>query len=100
MPQESTQYSCWQLIDPSSLLLEEFDENTLCYNRQAAETHMLNAFPAELLKLIIAKPGATEDLALRLATLLDINCDDTWQETVQRVLNDLQHIHLIEARKL
>ncbi len=97
MPLKSIKDHDWQLISPQSLLMEEFGDNTLCYNKHSAETHLLNAFPAELLKLIITKPGTTEELAKKLAESLGTDYDEKWLQSVARVLKDLQQIHLIET---
>ncbi len=83
--------------DKAAVILEPMGDDTLCYNRRSGGTHLLNVFPAEVLKRVLEEPGTGEQLARRLATDFELPCDADWLHKVAVVLNDLRNISLVDS---
>ena len=50
-----------------NLVWVEWEEESALYNRGTGETHILNTFPAEILRSLLDDPADAQTLAQRLA---------------------------------
>lgn len=98
MPDQTITARQWYCSNPESLIIEELDDDTVCYNRLSGNTHLLNALPTEVIKRVTQKAYTAKALSTEIANNYEIPCDDNWQTSIERTLEDLQRIHLISAK--
>lgn len=79
---------------PDNILSESFDQFTLCYVKSTGETHILDAFPSEILDILEAAPADSAGIASALCSRAGGALED-WLEPTQRTLEELQQISLV-----
>lgn len=87
----------WQCFDEDEILIEYFEDSAALYCIASGETHIVDAFPAEILKLMI--PGSSVDLAA-LSTAFAASVGDAaelWSDDVEAVLRRLEQMGIIAA---
>ena len=66
----------WSLPAGVTLLWQAWDDDeTIVYNRASGQTHLIDAFSAELLREFESKPRSIDEISLRLATELELNIE-------------------------
>jgi PqqD family protein of HPr-rel-A system len=91
--------TCWYAPDGRILLVRQWEEESLCvvYHPLSGDTHLLDALPAELLRLLTDKAHTTPEL---LADLSDVFADVDAQQAadlLERSLATLREIGLVQA---
>jgi hypothetical protein len=61
------------------------------------ETHILNALPAEALRLLGGASYKSEEVADILAARFETERSAAWRETIERVLANLKSIELVQV---
>jgi PqqD family protein of HPr-rel-A system len=89
----------WHAPHGRTLLVRQWDEEVLCvvYHPLNGDTHLLDALPAELLRLLTDKPCTTPEL---LADLSDVFADVDAQQAadlLERSLATLREMGLVQA---
>jgi PqqD family protein of HPr-rel-A system len=84
----------WSLQSTRSVLFEELEQSIACYDRERAETHLLDAFPSEIVRVLQAASQTTEELSQHFATEYDDQPDE-WRDQIEQVLAQLQQLHLV-----
>lgn len=82
---------------PSGLILHNFEEASVCYQRSTGDTHILSAFPAQMLEILLKQPHSIEELAEITAQLCHVDASDEWRDTVMKTLHDLKVSKLIDS---
>ena len=88
--------SAWS-TQPGNFTLEALGDRFLCYHHLTAETHLLNAFPGELLGLVTNSGYTTDEIAAIMAPLCDVEDNDAWKTNVSKVLCNLAALDLVTA---
>jgi PqqD family protein of HPr-rel-A system len=86
----------WTLNSDSEVLLEDLDDFLACYVAATGETHMLDAFPAEILRRLASTPSSREQIIRHLATLLGEQSGD-WIPKIDGILAELKQLQLIDS---
>jgi PqqD family protein of HPr-rel-A system len=91
--------SSWCAPHGRTLLVRQWDEEVLCvvYHPLNGDTHLLDALPAELLRLLTDKAHTTPEL---LADLSDVFADVDAQQvadSLERSLATLREMGLVQA---
>lgn len=73
----------------------DYDEETVAFNPETWETHVLNAAAAEVLSLCTEAPRTPDDIARALAQWLDADDARDAREHAGRILDELQALGLI-----
>lgn len=60
----------WSLRSDSEVLLEEIDEFLACYVFSSGKTHILDAYPAEIVSFLESSPRTIEEIGRHLAASL------------------------------
>ena len=86
----------WTIKSRDKLLLEEVDDFLCCYCVATGRTHILDAFPAELLRQLSEEALTSQELADAVA--LQVGDDDAseWLASVDPILSELEGLHLVE----
>jgi PqqD family protein of HPr-rel-A system len=90
---------CWHAPHGRVLLIRQWDEEALCvvYHPLNGDTHLLDALPAELLRLLTDKAYTSSEL---LDDLSDVFADVEVQEAadlLERSLATLREMGLVQA---
>lgn len=86
----------WRIRPSARLHTETFPSFLAIFNARSGDTHVLDAFPAEIFSLLTKDGRATlEDLAKHVGQLLDEN-PEAWQEAVSDVLEQLAEMEIVE----
>jgi PqqD family protein of HPr-rel-A system len=67
------------------------------FDPATGETHLFNEFPVEILRLIDRGADSVESLAIALARSCGVDNDQLWASKVERTIQDLCNLGLIEA---
>ena len=87
----------WLIVPPSQGLFEEIDGFLACYSFSTGQTHILDAFPAEVLSLLACGPKSSAQIGADLAKQMGDE-SDAWFTEVDAVLRELQFIRLVDFR--
>ena len=87
----------WALKPPSLVLLEEIDDFLACYSMLTGDTHIFDAFPAEIVKMLASAPASAEKIRLHLAQQMGEETGD-WVAAIDDTLRQLEHLQLVEMR--
>lgn len=85
----------WTIHSPNDLLLEEVDDFLCCYCLTTGRTHILDAFPAELVRLLAQAPRSAVELADAIAAQVGEEDASEWLASVDPVLRELQGLQLV-----
>lgn len=85
----------WTIHSPNDLLLEEVDDFLCCYCLATGRTHILDAFPAELVRLLAQAPRTAVELAGAIAAQVGEEDASQWLASVDPVLHELQGLQLV-----
>lgn len=86
----------WRLPDPSTLVWECWGTEYSLFDRDSGATHLVSELPAEILRRLSPDPTTTSDLAAAIAADCEIDCDPAWRLKIERILQDLHALSLIE----
>lgn len=85
----------WTIRSTDDILLEEVDDFLCCYCRATGRTHLLDAFPREILQLLSDSPRSEEQLGRSIAEQVGEEAGP-WVERVGDVLDELRTLRLVE----
>jgi len=85
----------WAACPQKDVCIAQFEEASFYYHRPTGETHLLNAFPREIVDLLSKKSLTSNAIAKHLAELCDEENSDAWQQKIKEVLSDLHMLGLI-----
>lgn len=89
----------WHVPDPSTLLWEHWDTEYSLFDRETGETHLINALPAEILRILSQKTISGKALAEEMAVDCDVECTLDWQRKIEGIIRNLYAIGLIEQAR-
>lgn len=83
----------WRGLPGEGLAWREFDDEAVVRNARTGSTHLLEALPAEILRILSAadRPLTAAEVADRLG-----DNDGAWAHAIEEVLNDFQRLGLAE----
>ena len=85
----------WAACPSSDLCAATFEEASFYYYLPTGETHLLNAFPRQIVDLVSKQPLTSNTIAEKLATLCDEENSVAWQQKITEVLSDLKMLGLV-----
>lgn len=85
----------WTIYSPEELLLEDVDDFLCCYSLITGRTHILDAFPAEVLRLLAQAPRTEQELADAIAGQVGDEDPSEWLDSVVPVLHELRGLQLV-----
>ena len=88
--------NCWQTCLLAKPVIHRWPDQYAVYNPLSGHTHLLDLVAGELLVAIDQQPQSTQSLSERVAATLDMPMDDTVRSQVDRMLEHLDDIGLIE----
>ena len=86
----------WALTSQGGVLFEDVDDFLCCYCSATGHTHLFDAFPAEILKLLDAGPRSSEELGRAIAAQAGDDDAADWLANVDSVLAELRGLSLVE----
>ncbi|RLQ20746.1 hypothetical protein DWB85_15955 [Seongchinamella sediminis] len=86
----------WVSKQPPHILVEDIDGFLVCYCAATGQTHILDAFPAEILRSLMGGSLSLEEIKQHLSELLEEEID--WTDKVCEVLSGLQKLQLVDVR--
>ena len=89
----------WVLKPPSLVLLEEIDDFLACYSKLTGDTHIFDAFPAEIVKMLVSAPASSDQIRTHLAQHMGEKTGD-WVDAIDDILRQLEHLQLVEMQAL
>jgi len=66
------------------------------FNPLSGATHLLDIVGGEVFRALMEGPARTDDLARRVAKLLEVACDDETAAAAERILENLDQLGLAE----
>lgn len=86
----------WQAVPAEFLLLREFGNELVVLNDLTGSTHLLQALPAEVLRMLMMASGglSASELAARLADGSDAHGD--WLKSIEVTLSEFQRLGLAQ----
>lgn len=85
----------WAACPSSDICMASFEEASFYYFRPTGETHLLNAFPREIVDLVSKQTLTSDTIAEKLAVLCDEENSIAWQQKITEVLSDLKMLGLV-----
>ena len=82
-------------MPPDTLLLEEVDDFLCCYCVVTGRTHILDAFPAELVRLLSDRAHTAQELAEAIASQVGEHDTADWLSRIEPLLVDLEGLGLL-----
>ena len=82
-------------VASENLLLEPLSDGYVCFNSHSGETHVFNAFPGQILAMLMQRECSLFELSEIMAQMCGEPGSHEWQSKVERVLADLEHVELI-----
>ena len=86
----------WVLKESPQILFEDIDGFVVCYCASTGQTHILDAFPAEIFRSLLPGPLGVREIEQRLAGLLEEEVD--WSDKINEVLLGLNKLQLIDIQ--
>jgi PqqD family protein of HPr-rel-A system len=74
----------------------EWEQDFSLFDRGTGLTHLLNAFPIEILRILAQEPRTTEGVADVLADACGVESDQSWQSRVSETLTGLEALGLVD----
>jgi PqqD family protein of HPr-rel-A system len=87
----------WHLIQDTELYYRCWDGEYVFFNPRSGVTHMLGSAAADILFQLQATRQTADSLALALAPLWGVACDDSFLIDVEETLKQLREIELVES---
>ena len=87
----------WAIKSSSEVLLEDIDEFLACYSLVTGRTHILDAFPGEVVKLLSQEPKTSLDISEEFTLRVGEGNVAEWAPKIEAVLVELRELQLIEA---
>ncbi len=88
----------WSVKPETEVLVREIDEFLACYSFVTGKTHVLNAFPAEILRYLL--PGARTAAELTAHLLACIGEDgDNRNVGIDQLLSELRDLQLLQVSR-
>ena len=81
----------------SEVLLEDIDECLACYSLVTGRTHILDAFPGEVVKLLSHQPKTSFDISEDFTLRVGEGSPAEWAPKIEAVLAELRDLQLVEA---
>ena len=86
----------WSIRSDSEVLLRDVDEFLACYSFSTGETHILDAFPAEIVSYLLSGAKTSSEIKSHLAACM-ADDGEGWFDVVDRLLTELRDLQLLEA---
>ncbi len=86
----------WKTRNPEALLWQEWEVDATIFDRTTGETHLLSPLPAEILRLLSVEPMTLPSLSRKLADACEVDCTVEWRARVERMLDELASLALVE----
>jgi len=87
----------WSLCTEACLDWKQWDDDVVIFHENSGNTHCLNLFAATVLKLLVAGPATTEQLARAVSTRLSIPYDPQVCSSVNAMLAELKSLGITQA---
>ena len=87
----------WVLKPASQVLLEEIDGFLACYSKLTGDTHIFDAFPAEIVKMLASAPASGEQIRIHMAEKMGEKSGD-WVDAIDDSLRQLKQLELVEVQ--
>ena len=84
-------------VDGRPLAWRSFGDEYVVYNPSTGETHLLDLFAGEILKLVEQEPGSVNDLVQRVVVALDVGETADLASTVRELIARFDQLGLIES---
>lgn len=90
----------WSLVSADAIAWRDFDGDIVVRNAHTGSTHLLERFPAEILRLLLQAGGpvSVEDLEARLPQTGGNGESEQWLTAIEEVLKEFQRLGLAEAQ--
>ena len=89
----------WKVIDPCDFRWRFWDGQHVVYNPASGDTHLLNPVAGEALQSIQQSPADVLELVSRVASRLELPSDRQLLEQVEKLVNELNKLGLIESEQ-
>jgi PqqD family protein of HPr-rel-A system len=87
----------WCAVSPEALAWRDFDGQSVVRNARTGSTHLLDDFPAEVLRLMVETGNALS--AAEVAAQLDVEgASEEWETAAREVLLELERLGLLEPQ--
>lgn len=83
-------------MDPSELVLTEFDEGLVVFHRPSGQTHVLNALAAEAFTFLSEAALTRDQLAGRLIEVIENDADQELGSAVDAIIERLELLGLVD----
>ena len=88
--------TCWRCVGQTIPVVRKWPEDWPVYNPLSGHTHLLDSFAGDMLLAVMERPQSSAHLRERVAALLEMANDDDLAARVDRILEHLDEIGLIE----
>jgi hypothetical protein len=89
----------WVLKSPSQVLMEEVEGLLACYAVLTGQTHIFDAFPAEILRSLSSGPKSTAQI--REFIVVQVGDEGgSWTTKIEDVLAKLQYLQIVDSRSV
>jgi PqqD family protein of HPr-rel-A system len=78
------------------LAWRQWHGDLVVFNPISGATHLLDIVGGEVLRALMEGPARAEELARRIAKLLEVECDDETVAAADRILENLDRLGLAE----
>lgn len=79
-----------------SLLWKQWADESVVYNIESGNTHLINPIAARILRRLEQQPSTVLQLAEYLAAEVNVDADDEVVQHVQRLISDLDELGLVK----
>ncbi len=86
----------WRMTSRFEIRMRSWDGETILYHSGSGDTHLLDQYQARVLEWLRSDPLTEKELEARLATMLDLEDDETLPPYVRKLLLDLQKLNIVE----
>jgi hypothetical protein len=90
----------WACVNAEALRWGDWEPETVTFNGETGETHLLSTLPAYVLQLLQERQRATEEICLDAADACATANDDAWHRKILAILRNLEDLELIERHTL
>jgi PqqD family protein of HPr-rel-A system len=91
----------WRTVSPEALVWRDFAGEVVVRNARTGSTHLLDPFPAEVLRTLIETGGSMglQDLLARMGpSAAGEGDEEEWSKAIQEVLSELERLGLAEPQ--
>jgi PqqD family protein of HPr-rel-A system len=92
----------WSPVSPDALARRDFDGDIVVRNARTGSTHLLERFPAEVLRALMEAEGplSVADLEARLRLrCVRVDDDEQWSTAIEEVLSEFHRLGLAEPER-